>query len=104
MLLPSEGFLYDLEHAMQDAPQKERPVGTVPNAADKEGYEDVEIVAPAGTTASAQGDVDIVLEPRGKRDVPTPPKVGYTHRQIRAAEVVDEVKPMTLPVPTAMSE
>src|ERR1035438_6643943 len=42
--------------------------------------------------AAAQGNVEVVAQPTGERDVPAPPEVRHAGRQVRTPEVDREVK------------
>ena len=72
---------------MVRAPRDERPVGTVPKAAQQEDDERVAHHLRLAHTATAQGDIDVVAEPSRQRDVPTTPELGNVAAEIRHVEV-----------------
>ena len=61
-----------------------------------ESDEDVPIIPCLAATAAPHGDIYIVFEPGGERDVPTPPEVGYAIREIRTSEILCEFEPQNL--------
>ena len=50
---------------MQQPPYGELKPGAVPQAADEEGYPQIDAAARCGAAAAAQRDVDIVPQPGG---------------------------------------
>ena len=76
---------------MHTAPYDKSPIGAMPDATDKKGHYDVEIVACLAAAVAAKRDIDIVFEPSRKRDVPTVPKFTDSQRKIRSVEVVDKM-------------
>ena len=97
------GEVRQLFHEQQDeieqAPAKERPVRTVPDASERP--DDKEIADPAQfrDTVAAQGDVNIITEPGTERDMPTPPEFRCTARDIRIIKVLCKAEAEHLPQP-----
>ncbi len=79
------------QHGMIGSPADERPVGAVPEAADKEYNQRVAHRLPLAAPASAQRDVDVVAEPGGERYVPAAPELGDVSREIGEIEVAHQV-------------
>ena len=64
------------EQTMEATPKDEIERGTVPESTKEHGHEQVEVLAELAVTVSSHGDVEVVLEPRRKADVPTTPELG----------------------------
>ncbi len=87
---------------MVGTPSDKRPVGTVPEARQQEDNERIAnddgfpvrlFVAYAvgyGGAAATQGDIDVIAEPCGERDMPTPPKLRYVATEIRNVKVAHQ--------------
>ena len=73
------------------APGDERPIGTVPKSAHEEDDEYVADGLPLADPRTAKRDVEVVAEPRGERDVPTPPKLCDIAREVRRLEIGHEL-------------
>src|SRR5690606_29610567 len=67
------------------------PVGTVPDAAEEKGDEQVVVPAPFHRAVSAERDVDIIAEPCAEADMPAPPEFRDALAEVRAAEVAHEI-------------
>ena len=76
---------------MEGAPEDEGPVGTVPQTAEQEDDHDVERPTANAHTTAAKGDIEIVAEPAGERDVPAVPELADATAEVGGAEVVHEV-------------
>ena len=68
-------------------PCHESPVGTVPQAANKEDDKCVEQYTPLGYTAATEGNVDVVTEPGGEGNVPATPELGDVAAEIGHVEI-----------------
>src|SRR3954453_22185730 len=73
---------------MEAAPDDERPIGTVPQAAEKHGSHQRRVAARLAVPVSAERDVEIIAKPARQSDVPAAPKIGEADRSIRKAEIV----------------
>jgi len=60
--------------AVQCPPDDIGPVGTMPEATDEKGDEEIELPAPGFSTVAAERNVEVVAEPSRERDVPAFPK------------------------------
>ena len=84
-----------LRHQQEEVPQPpedEGPVRSVPNAGEEPDHQQVEKMPPGTYPIAAQGDVHIIPEPGGQRDVPPAPEIGNGYRQIGLVEVLQEVE------------
>lgn len=87
---------------MVGSPCNERPVGTVPEARQQEDNEriandngflvrlSVAYAVGYGGAAATQRDIDVIAEPCGERDMPTPPKLRYVATEIGYIEVAHQ--------------
>ena len=73
---------------MQRAPEHEHPGGAVPEPRHDHGQEIVEQGPRLPLPVAAQGDVDVVPEPGGERDVPAAPELREVERAVGVEEVV----------------
>ena len=81
------------EDALQSTVDYEVPSRAVPQAADEEAEPKVEVFACFGLhTATAQGEVKIVLDEHAEGLVPTPPKLRDGGGYIRVVEVLWELE------------
>ena len=95
--VPIEGRSLQLarEHhakGMEHAPDRERPIGPVPNARHEERDEQVAVRVQRAVAAAAQGDVDVIAEPGGKADVPPRPEIAQPAGQVGIVEIQDQVE------------
>ena len=81
---------------MVQAPEDKGPLCPVPQPADQEHDEDVQVGNPETATIPAQGDVDVVAKPGRERDVPAGPVVPEGTREKGPAEVAQQVEPQDL--------
>ena len=88
----AEGLLDAEQQAVEGAPAEEGPIGAVPDAADDERDEQVDVAAGGDDAVAAEGYVDVVLEPRGEGDVPAVPELADAAGEVRAAEVVHQAE------------
>ena len=72
---------------VEGPPREEGPIRAVPKARDEEDDEGVANALEGGATAAAKGDVEVVAEPGGQRDVPPAPELRDVAREVRVAEV-----------------
>ena len=95
-LLPSGNAHPELmdsqSNAMQHAPKHKIPGSPMPQAAQEHGNDKVGILAYLALTVAAQGYIEIIAQPTGKRDMPTTPELRNGCRLIRRIEVYVEVK------------
>ena len=77
----------DEEQGVDAAPDDEGPIGPVPEPGDEEDDEDVADGLGLGDAGSAEGDVEVVAEPGGEGDVPTPPELGDVAGEVGELEV-----------------
>lgn len=80
------------QEAMPAAPEDEVEAGAVPEAAEEHGEHKVEVGAGAAVAIAAEGNVEVVTEPGGKRDMPAAPEFGEGAGEVGAAEVDGEVE------------
>src|SRR5262249_8357604 len=84
-----------LEHeeaAVIEPPCHEGPGRAVPEAAEEEDEPEVEIRAGGAVTVAPEGDVEIVAEPRGERDVPPAPELRHRLRGVGVVEIFREAE------------
>ena len=74
------------------APNDEGPCGTVPESTEEHGDHEIEMLTHFALAVAAQGDIDIVAQPRGERDVPSVPELGDIQRTVREVEVDTQVE------------
>ena len=65
----------------------------MPQAAEQHSEHQVAVGEPAPAAATAEGNVQVVAQPTGERNVPAPPKIRHAGRQVGALEVDGEVEP-----------
>ena len=92
VLLPAQSLLDNLYDTMHTAPNDERPVSSMPDAANQEGNKNVPIGSWLAATAATHRDIHLTGKPTGERDVPALPKVGNAGGKIRTSEVVYQVE------------
>ena len=76
---------------MDESPNDEGPVGTVPKSADEEDGEGVAYRFPFAHPRAAEWDVEVIAEPRRKADVPASPEFGNVTGEVRRPEVGHEL-------------
>lgn len=59
----------------------------MPKAGDEKYYERIADGLRQPFPAAAQWDIEVVLEPCGKRNVPPPPEFPYVAREVRGREI-----------------
>src|SRR5436190_2113745 len=78
--------------AVQRAPGHERPVRAVPESAEEHRKHQVPVRTPRAAAISSEGDVEVIAQPAGKRDVPARPEFAEAAREVRPVEVDAEVE------------
>ena len=78
--------------AVEGAPQHERPRGSMPQPPQQHGQQKIPIRLPRAVTISAQGNIEIVAQPRREADMPPPPELRRTSRNVRQVEVQHNIK------------
>ena len=73
------------------APDDEGPVGAVPKSAHEEDDEDVADGLPFAHARTTQRNVEVIAEPGGQRDVPTPPELCDIAGEVGRLEVGHEL-------------
>src|SRR5262249_38601307 len=68
------------------------PTRPVPQAAEEEDGDQVEIQPPGRHAAAAQGDEKVVAQPGGERDVPAAPEVADGVGDVGVVEVLGQVE------------
>src|SRR5262249_54540253 len=79
--------------AMKTAPDHKVPRCAVPESADKHCDNEVRVRAREAVLVAAYRNVKISAQPRGKRDVPAPPKISDRLREIRRIKIFRENEP-----------
>ena len=90
LVLASDGephFVKSQSHAVKQSPQHKVERRTVPQSAEQHGDDEVDVAAHAAFAVAAERYIQVVLEPRRQRDVPTAPEVGNRRSLIGAVEV-----------------
>ncbi len=64
----------------------------MPEAGDGHGQEEVAVGAPAAAAVATQGDIEVVAQPAGQRQVPAPPEVLDAAGKIGPVEVFRKVE------------
>lgn len=72
---------------MESAPRNEGPISPVPESAQQENDESIPDNLPFRTPAAAERDIDVIAEPRGQGDMPTPPELRDVPAEIGDVEV-----------------
>ena len=78
------------ERAVEQAPDHEVPAGAVPQAAQEEHDDQVEVRRAGRDAVAAERHVEVVAEPARQRDVPAAPELLDVSRDVRPAEVLRE--------------
>ncbi len=81
-----KGF-YNLQKTVNRAPENIGQAAAVPESAHQKGDKEIQTVTPFRHPAAAEGNIDIVPEPGGKRNMPAAPKFLNGERQVRAFKV-----------------
>src|ERR1700685_1992395 len=72
---------------MDATPDHEGPVSAMPQSPDQHCGQKVAVGPPSAQAISAQGDIEIVPQPRAQADMPPAPEVLETSSQIGLAEI-----------------
>ena len=78
------------EEGVVEAPEEEGPVGAMPQPTDQEDDKGVGDGAPTAGTAAAEGNVEVVAEPGGERDMPAAPELGDIAAEVGDIEVAPQ--------------
>src|SRR5450631_1089454 len=78
---------------MQTTPNHERPLRAVPQTPEQHRGDEIGVGAQSPATIPTERDVQVVTQPRGKRDVPAPPKIYDVVRLIGRGKVRREAHP-----------
>ena len=76
--------------AMDAAPKQEVPARAVPEAANQHDRRKVDVCADAALAVAAEGNIQVIAEPGGERQVPPPPEFCDGLRAVRRIEVLCE--------------
>ena len=85
-----------LADAMQTAPDEVRQPCAVPQAADKEGQNQVAVLFCGAAPATPQRDIDVIPQPLGQADMPPRPDILDGIRKEGLAEVFGQLQPQHL--------
>src|SRR6266404_5167870 len=77
---------------MVESPDDKAPPGPMPESGDKEAKAKIKISSRSGGAISSQGKIEVLLNPGGKRDVPSAPELGKGGGDIREVEVFSQTK------------
>src|SRR6185437_14158947 len=83
----AEQALGDQQHAIESAPQHERPRRAMPQPAQEKREDQVGMAAQPAATVVAERREHIVAQPARQRDVPSIPQVDHADRAERTLEV-----------------
>ena len=72
------------------APNNESPIGTMPEAAQKEDHKSVPNDFSFAHSATAQGDINIIPKPSRQGNVPPAPKLSNVPTEIRHVEITHQ--------------
>ena len=98
----AEEYQREEQESVVGSPSDKRPVGTVPEARQQEDNEriandngflvrlSVAYAVGYDRAAATQRDIDVIAEPCGERDMPTPPKLRYVATEIGYVEVAHQ--------------
>ena len=86
----ADGTLEGQHASVYGSPSDEVPGSTMPHAAEQHDQGEVDVGACVAALVSTQGDVKVVTQPRGKRDMPTSPELGDGFGVIRRIEILSE--------------
>jgi len=78
----------DLINTVQATPDDKRPACAVPQTADKEYDEQIEIMSCFGATVAAERNIEIIAEPGGKADMPSRPEFLNASCAVRTVKVL----------------
>ena len=92
LLSNAKSLFYAEQKAMQRTPQEEGPVGSMPNAANHECYQQVKVIAQPTHAIASKRNIHIILKPCGERYVPTMPKLTYGSSKVGTSEVLHQAE------------
>ncbi len=88
----NKGF-NNLQKTVDRAPEDVGQTAAVPESTHQKGDKEVQAVAPLRHPVAAEGNVDIVPEPCGQRNVPAAPKFLDGKGEVRAFKVCGKINP-----------
>ncbi len=90
--LTTNSSRHTIEHlikAMKEPPDEVVKTGSMPDATYTENNQNIDILTHLAMTIAPKRNIHVILEPRAKRDMPTPPKVLNRGSKIRMLEVLN---------------
>ena len=90
--LLAEEFMHGECEAMCPTPCHKVETRAMPQPTQEHCDDEIDILTQLAFAVATQGDINVVANPCGERDVPAPPKVGDAHRAIRGVEVDGEME------------
>lgn len=79
-------------NTMQHPPKNKIPGCAMPQATQKHGDDEISVLPYLPLTVAAQGYIEVIAQPTGKRDMPAAPELRYGCRLIGRVEVHVEMK------------
>jgi len=86
------GALHDEAAAVPESPKHKVAGGAVPEATEGEGEDEVEKAANGAVAVSAEGNVDVVSNPRTQRDVPAGPEIAEAGGRVGIVEILRQAQ------------
>ncbi len=83
--------LNNLQKAVDCAPENIGQAAAVPEAAHKKGDKEIQAALPFRHPVAAKGNIDIIPEPGGQRNMPAAPKFFDGKGEVRAFKVYRKV-------------
>lgn len=87
----ADGALQNQVQPVQESPKNKGQIGTVPQPAEQHGEHVIFVGAEFALAVSAERDVEVIAQPRRKRDMPARPEFTETPGEIRRSEVLREM-------------
>src|SRR5206468_10996342 len=85
-------WLHAEPHAVTAAPANEIPARPIPQAAPRHRQHEIAIRRRRAAAVPAQGNVKLIAQPTGERDVPAAPELADARSQIRPPKVHRKMK------------
>lgn len=89
-------YFQDLVNAVNSAPYDIVDAGAVPESAGQEGKNQIQAMPEGAFAAAAQGNIYIIPEPSGERNMPAAPELADAVRKVRAFKVLLQFDPEEL--------
>src|SRR5580704_17205253 len=86
------GAFQHQENSVAKSPYHKGPARAVPQAAEQEHRDEVEVVARGRNAVAAERNIDVVAEPGGERDVPAPPEIADGLGSVGKLEIFDKLE------------